>query len=558
MALAIVTRLRALEPYGPRLCGLGLALFLAVWPGSTGAAPPKLDYLFPAGAARGSTVTVTAGGAIDKWPVQVWCDRSDLTLAAATDKGKLTATIPAEASPGTCWIRLFDGEGSSSLRPFIVGLIPETVEVEPNNEPAKAQSIADLPVTVNGRFEQAGDADVFAVSLKQGQVLVASMEANCTLESPLDGVLQIVSPAGFILDHNDDDHGLDPQIAFQVPADGTYFVRAMAFPATPDSSIRLAGGANYVYRLTLATSGFVDHFWPMAVAGTGSTEVNVLGWNIPAEAARLPIPDPAGLPGVAPVAPGLVNVITIPVEPHTVVDEAQPGGPREPQDVPVPATITGRLDQPREVDAYRVTLKKGEVLRIDSTAREVGSPLDVVLKVLDNSGKILQQVDDVQEKRDAELTWTAPDDGAYLITIADLNRGGGWRFVYRLTLTHPQPDFQATVATDHFVLTPGKPLEIPVTIARTKDFAEEIEVAITGLPAGALVEPARSEAKGESAKSVKLTVTGMPEPTAGLVRITATAKGDSKLTRQAQGAIAGMKARTADLWLTVAAPAAQK
>jgi hypothetical protein len=413
-------------------------------------------------------------------------------------------------------------------------------------------------VTVNGRFEQAGDADVFAVSLKQGQTLIASMEANRTLESPLDGVLQIVSPAGFILDHNDDDHGLDPQIAFQVPADGTYFVRAMAFPATPDSSIRLAGGANYVYRLTFATSGFVDHFWPMAVAGTGSTEVNVLGWNIPADAARLLVPDPGILPSVAPVAPGIVNVITIPVEPHTVVAEIQPGGPREPQDVPVPVTITGRLDQPREVDAYRVTLKKGEVLHIDSTAREVGSPLDVLLKVVDNSGKVLQQVDDVQDKRDAELTWTAPDDGAYLITIADLNRSGGWRFVYRLTLTRPRPDFQVSVTTDHFVLTPGKPLEIPVTIARTKDFAEEIEVAISGLPDGAMAEVARSEAKGESAKSVKLTVTGMPEPTAAVMRITATAKGDSKLTRQAQGAITGMKARTADLWLTIAAPAAQK
>jgi len=537
---------------------LVLAVLLVIGPVIAQAAPPKVDYLFPAGAIRGSTTTVTAGGTIGNWPVQVWCDRSDLNIAAAGDKGKLTVTIPAEAPPGVAWIRLYDAEGAAALRPFIVGLIPEVIEVDPNNEPAKSQAIEGLPVTVNGRFEQAGDVDVFAVSLKQGQTLIASMEAHRTLESPLDGVLQIVSPAGFILEHNDDDHGLDPQIAFQVPADGTYLVRAMAFPATPDSSIRLAGGANYVYRLTLATSGFVDHLWPMAVAGTESSEARIIGWNIPEAALRLPIPEPAGRPSVTPFAPGLVNFITIPVESHPTVAEIQPAGAREPQDVAPPVTITGRLEEPREIDAYRVTLKKGEVLHIDPTAREIGSPLDPVLKVIDGTGKVLAQVDDVQEKRDGELTFTAPADGAYLVTIGDLNRRGGWRFIYRLTLTHPHPDFEVSVAADNFVFTPGKPLEIPVTIARTKDFAEEIEIAIGGLPAGATAAPVKSEAKGDSAKSVKMMVTGMPEPASGLVHVMATAKGESKLTHQALGAIAGMKARTVDLWFTVAAPPAQK
>jgi hypothetical protein len=296
----------------------------------------------------------------------------------------------------------------------------------------------------------------------------------------------------------------------------------------------------------------------MAVAATGSTEARVFGWNIPEAALRLPIPDPAGRPNVTPFAPGLVNFITIPAEPHSTLAENQPAGAREPQDVAPPVTITGRLEEPREVDAYRVTLKKGEVLHVDPTAREIGSPLDPVLKVVDSTGKVLAQVDDVQEKRDGELTFTAPADGVYLVTIGDLNRRGGWRFVYRLTLTHPRPDFQVSVAADNFVFTPGKPLEIPVTIARTKDFAEEIEIAIVGLPAGATADPVKSGAKGDSAKEVKLIVAGMPEPAAASIHIVATAQGDSKLVHQAQGAIAGMKARTVDLWFTVAAPPAQK
>src|SRR4029077_9396083 len=36
------------------------------------AAVPTLDYLFPAGGQRGTSVTVTAGGKFESWPMKVW------------------------------------------------------------------------------------------------------------------------------------------------------------------------------------------------------------------------------------------------------------------------------------------------------------------------------------------------------------------------------------------------------------------------------------------------------------------------------------------------------
>ena len=41
-------------------------------------------------------------------------------------------------------------------------------------------------------------------------LIVAVMDANRTLGSPMDGLLQVVSPRGFVLAQNDDSNGLDP------------------------------------------------------------------------------------------------------------------------------------------------------------------------------------------------------------------------------------------------------------------------------------------------------------------------------------------------------------
>ncbi len=479
-------------------------------------------------------------------------------MTAAAEKGKLSVAVPADATPGVCWLRLYDAEGASALRPFIIGLLPEVIEAEPNDDFVKPQVIDVTNVTVNGQLEKSQDVDCFAVSLKQGQTLVASIEAHRTLGSPMDGVLQIVSADGFVLEANDDDHGLDPQIVFPVLADGTYLVRVMAFPAVPAANTALASGANLVYRLTLTTGGFIDHVWPLAVSPTGPAEAQVFGWNIPAGAQRLPLSIVPGRSLATAFSPQMANFVAVPVESHVVATEIKAAGAHEPQDVTAPVTVTGRISEPKESDAYRATLKKGDVLSLRLEARILGSPLDPVLTVADADGKTLQKVDDTPTSRDAEMTFTAPADGQYRITVADLNRRGGWRFVYRLSVAHPQPEFKASVAADAFTVTVGKPLEISVTIDRTAGFAEEIEFTVAGLPAGVTAAPAKSLFQGETAKAVKLVLTAAQGPLSGAINIVGKSTGDLKLSRQGQTPVMGTTARTSNLWLTVVVPSAQK
>jgi hypothetical protein len=163
-------------------------------------------------------------------------------------------------------------------------------------------------------------------------------------------------------------------------------------------------------------------------------------------------------------------------------------------------------------------------------------------------------VDDTQTSRDSELTFTAPADGAYQIRVTDLHRRGDWRFVYRLTIARPQPDFKASITADALTLTPGTPMEIPITIERAAGFAEEIEFTAAELPPGVTAMPVKSLAHGETSKAVKLILHSAAGPASGTLTITGRSTGDLKLSRPAQAPLVGT-ARTSRLWLTVTAPA---
>ncbi len=527
------------------------------------AAPPKLTSIFPAGAQRGQTATVTASGSFERWPVKTWVDGPGIEVAAADEKGKLSVSVAADALPGVHWIRLYDEEGATSPRPFIIGTLPELLEAEPNDDPRKPQLLESSAVVVNGRLEKNGDVDSFAVQLRKGQTLVASMEANRTLGSAMDASLQIVSGDGFVVDQNDDYHDLDPQIVFTAPTDGRFLVRTFAFPVTPDSSIRFTGNAEFIYRLTITTNGFVEYAHPLAMSMTGGfaggpgPTVGLRGWNLPdlAEQKAVAVFHTSATPPTAFAfhrdAAGVANFQLVP---HATDVDQEPNDREHAQEISLPTTITGRVAPARDADWFRFAAKKGEKLAFRVESRGLGFPLDPFLRLTDATGKTISEIDDSAGGRDAELNLDVPADGEYRLLVRDLHGHGGERFVYRLTATPVVPDFNLKVASDSFVLTPGKPLEIPVTIERNNGFAGEIEIVATGLPDGVSATPVKSLAQGDSAKSVKLTITSATGPHSSPIRIAGTVAGERPVSRAAAAAIAGLTAGTTDLWLTVLTP----
>lgn len=529
---------------------LCLSVFLC---GRASAAPPTLTYLYPAGAQRGTTVEVTAGGTFERWPVQVWVEGKGLEVKPAKDKGKLTVTVAADAVPGPYWLRLYDEEGATALRTFLVGTLPEVMEQEPNDDAKKPQMI-DGNVIVNGRLAKAGDVDCYGLKLKKGQTLVASLEANRTLGSPMDGLLQILSADGFVLEQNNDYHGLDPQIVFPVPKDGTYVVRTFAFPSMPDASIHFAGGENYVYRLTLTTAGFADHPWPLAVPRADPGTVELVGWNIPEDARKVAVAkSEEAITSV--FHSQIANPVTVRPEPHATTVADAGNDRHHPQTLTIPMTVSGRLEKADAIHAYSFEAKKGQKLLFQAEAQALGYPLTPVLRLLDSKGKQLAQAEGPTLGHDPELVFSVPEDGKYSVEIRDLHGDGSPRHLYRLRAIFAVPEFSLTLTSDRFVMTPGKPLDVILTVVRRNDFVEGIDVSAEGLPEGITAAPV---AATMDAKTITLQLTAGAAPAAGPLRIVGKVRGTQEPSHLAQTPLADRGVSTYHLWITLPRPPEKK
>lgn len=486
------------------------------------AAPPKVNFFFPAGGQRGQTVEVSASGEFSSWPVQVWADRPGITATCEADKGKLKIAIDPAEGAGTYWLRLFDGEGASALRPFVVGTLPEVAEAETNDSPDKAQRV-EAGVVVNGKLAKTGDVDGFAVSLKQGEQLVAVAQANSQLGSPMDSVLQVGelverrsssiqqtnSVEAFVAAQSHDGVGLDPHVVFTAPRDGNYLVRLFAFPSEPNSTIGFTGGDNFVYRLTITKSGLLDHVLPLTLPMT-AIQVKPVGWNVPADAMiDVAAFDPAAnllTPPDEPLEwlfhPTSAGAIALPRSAEASIIAADDSDPSKSQEVTLPCVISGRIEPAGDADAFSFQGTKGQKVQAEVESAELGFPLDGLLLLLDAAGKTVAESDDTgRGDRDPSLTATLSEDGVYRLVLRDLHSRGGLRFAYRLSIETPQPDFSLSPAGDSFVLSGAGPLEIPLTATGQEGFKGPVEIQVIGLPAGVTAEPLSVEPAAASGDS---------------------------------------------------------
>ena len=407
--------------------------------GSTSAEKPVVSGLFPAGGKRGSEFTVKAIGKLEPWPVAAICDEDRITFVAhEKEKGAYQVKIPADVEAGPVLLRFFNEEGATLPRQFVVGDLEERAE---SGSGAMAIPTGAIPFTINGRLESGGTVDRFSLELKAGEVVAAEVVAYA-LDSPLDPLLHLRGPRGEQLAFNHDGtrNGLDPRLVFRAPADGTYELQLAAFAYPPRADVRFTGGESAVYRLTLR----------------GSPPV-------------IELPDPR---------------------------ESE----EDPQRVALPATISGTIEPAGDVDRYLFSGEKGETLRFEVVAAEIGSWMDPVLVIRDAAGKELKREDDIDRKthHDVALDWTVPSDGEFTAEVFDLNGAGGREIAYRFRLSKPPPQVEATLAGGVLAIAPGKKQEVGVKVARKYGFAGELEVTVDGLPAGITAAPAAVNEKGEA------------------------------------------------------------
>jgi hypothetical protein len=152
----------------------------------------------------------------------------------------------------------------------------------------------------------------------------------------------------------------------------------------------------------------------------------------------------------------------------------------------LPVIINGRIGHSGEEDLFRVRGRAGARLVADVVARRLGSPLDSVLTLSDEAGRVLATNDDSEDKAegllthhaDSQIALTLPADGVYLLRIADAQRQGGPEHGYRLRIGAPKPDFELRVVPSAINLRAGASVPITVHALRRDGFAGEIALAL--------------------------------------------------------------------------------
>lgn len=199
---------------------------------------PYLDFLFPFGGKRGSSVELQLKGRN--------LDGAD----------KMTIRIAPDAPLGRQDLRAHTPRGYSNPQPFEAGDLPEFMEAEPNNAGDKANAVG-APVVINGRIGEPKDVDVFRFKAPGDQKLVIEVRAR-QFGSPLDALLTLSDTNGAVLQRNDDASGLDARLEFDAKKDTEYLI------SLRDLTDR--GGERFGYRLSLQPPNIIQDF-TVRVAG---------------------------------------------------------------------------------------------------------------------------------------------------------------------------------------------------------------------------------------------------------------------------------------------------
>ena len=103
----------------------------------------------------------------------------------------------------------------------------------------------------------------------------------------------------------------------------------------------------------------------------------------------------------------------------TVAEKEPNDGFSEAQELTLGQTITGNLAPKQNMDVFRFAGKKGQRIKVESFAVQLGSPLDPFLLLHDSKGQVLAEVDKGAAGTDPVIELTLPKDDQYFITIRD-------------------------------------------------------------------------------------------------------------------------------------------
>ena len=426
----------------------------------------------------------------------------------------IEVTIDPDAEPGNRELRLGTKTALTNPMVFQVDMLPEVLELEPNNKEAyqelpnllrvpnlPKEKPHELPVLFNGQV-MPGDVDRFRFRVRKGQKLVIETHARSLIPYLADSVpgwfqatLTLYDAVGRELAFADDYRfNPDPVLFYEVPRDAEYELEIR------DSIYR--GREDFVYRIAVSERPFITQIFPLGGKEGVKTVASVSGWNLPETG--LPLDTVPGGDCIRQTAYSkgkqISNSITYAVDNLPDCTETESNDTIEnAQRIDLPKIINGRIDRPGDVDVFRLNGRAGDEVVAEVYGRRLNSPLDSLLRLTDASGKVLQWNDDYVLKdshlhknmmgllthhADSYLMARLPQDGTYYVHLADSQNHGGSAYGYRLRVTAPQSDFALRVTPSSISMQAGGIVPISVHALRKDGFDGEIEVVLKDASAG--------------------------------------------------------------------------
>ncbi len=433
--------------------------FLSALP--TAAGSPQLNNILPVAAQRGQTIDVSFYGARLNDATQVLFHTTGITagdVVFENNRVKTTFTIDPDAPIGEHQVRLLAKSGVTEMVTFRVvdgpvirekpdERIRDTNRFRPGTSFEDPQAV-ELGTTVIGKTDPE-DIDYYAVDLKKGQRLTVQCDAMSLGRGFTDSYLAVLNSERFEVAASDDTALLrqDPYVSFLAPADGRYTI------IIRDSGY--GGGSNNWYTLHIGSFPRPAVVYPLGGRPGEQATLRFIGDPAGDFDQQVKLPDqPDNGYAVLPVHEGQAgpsgHAFRVNHLPNVLEqDSAQNNGMNQLKEASahaVPVALNGVIDQPGDMDYFKVHLKKGQAVAIRCYANTMGSPLDSVVNLFNAANnQHIQGNDDQGGSSDSLLNFTAPNDGDYYVRVRDHRNRGGTAFVYRVEVTVAQPSLSTFI-----------------------------------------------------------------------------------------------------------------
>jgi len=393
---------------------------------------PSLTGVTPQGLLPGQAVQVTVRGENLAPPIRLWAPGAIAIeeIKVAEDGKSLTCRMTADAGSPIRVVGLLAANASGVSDPILMMVddLGSVADNGSNHSITEAQSVT-ASTSVDGVFD-GPESDFYLVRLNLGQRIAVEAVVQ-RLASSLDPILRLLDTHGNEIAIADDNLGVgaDCRLTFQAHAEGEYLIELRDNRYRQGGKYRLRIGDFPVFTSPYPLGGRLGATTQFQFTGCQSDEalslIKRLPTNLVEDRLAISVKRQDGVSS----AMSQIAVSNLPerieIEPNDQSEVAT--------SVTVPCAVSGVLNSQKDVDYFEFALAKGQRIDCVGDSRRYGSPSLVFMQLFDAQGGSVAQTS-VNDADDAQLSYTAPDNGIYQLAVRDLIYRGGESFAYRVAV----------------------------------------------------------------------------------------------------------------------------